>query len=390
MPKERQRRQISDTSISNSMKRVKRDPVSYYLSTGSTLLDLAVSDRYPGGVGGGRVTHLYGDNSTAKTLLLQEILGACQRMGGTAVLADAEWAFDYPRAELFGLKVGRWEEEEYQRDQIDGETKAFEAETEKSGCKERLKYYTKQLGACSGFLSRHPRTVEELFDVEIAGLIQAVDDGLLKPPIVLGVDSLSALSSNVERAADLDKGTYGMSRAKAYSAGFRKYLGDMATHGVTMVAIDQTRENVGISFGDKKTTSGGKAMGFYATTRILLTSGGYIEKTEGIKTGVQIKFLVKKNKLAAPFRNGIIRIVFDLGVDDVASNLEWLKECKIDGKLDCNGSWWSWDGKSLGQGLDKSTLKIESEDLMEALEQEVTRVWRKVYAPSVGRKKRHG
>jgi len=367
-----------------TLKREDLPPVSYYLSTGSTLLDLAISDRLPGGAGGGRITHIYGDNSTAKTLLIQEVMGAAQREGGTVILCDAEWAFDYGRAHLFGLDVGKWASESYQDEQTEKESKASDDK------KKRMKFYQEQLAECDGFLCRHPESVESLFDCEIMGLVDAVKAGVLKPPIILAVDSLSALASIVENEDDLDTATYGITRAKMFSAGFRKYIKHLAKYKIAVVAVDQTRMDVGSPVKNKRTTSGGRSMGFYCSTGVLLSHVGYLSNKHEVKTGVKIKFIVKKNKIAAPFREGILDILFDVGVDDVTANLEWLAGQKeVDSKLEQSGAWYSWGEMKLGQGLDSAVRMVEREDMEEDVEQEVKRVWEVIYSPS-GRKKRHG
>ena len=345
-------------SLADDLRREDLPPCRYYLSTGSTLLDLAISGRYPGGVGSGRVTQIYGDTSTAKTLLLQEILGSAQRLGGTAVFEDAEHTLDFHRAEnLFGLHVGAWVDDSVQ------------AEMSSGPLVDAAKVDPK-------FVYRTPVSIEQLYDDEIGGMLELIKGEHVLSPVAMGVDSLSALPSIKEIDSRLDDGTYGTSRAKMFSQAFRKYVHPMAELNLTVVGIDQTRENIGVAFGDKTTTSGGKAMGFYASTRVLLKHTDYIKNKHKQVVGVKIRFTIKKNKIAPPFRNGFIHILFDYGIDDVTANLEWLKDNPIEGcPLNVKGAWWNWGDKRMGQGPDAAVKFVEDEGMEKAVEQEVARVW---------------
>ncbi len=358
--------------IADNLKRVDEPPCKYYISTGSTLLDLAVSGRYPGGIGSGRITQIYGDNSTAKKALVCEILGAAQRMGGHAIMEDAETTLDFGWiTKCFGLDTGPWRDDATREEHLDDDLK------------KAVKVFDK-------FTYRQPTSVSQLFDDEVGEVIKLKD---LNKPVVIGVDTMSAIPSEVELKDKLDDATYGVSRAKMYSSAYRKFVKPMANTDLTMIAIDQTREKLNASWGKKHTISGGKAIGYYASTRILLKHEKNLKNKHDQIIGIKIKFTIEKNKLAPPMREGIIRVIWDYGIDDVTANLEWLADTfKIAEELgegspfSQSGSWWSW-GDIKVQGLDTLVLKIEESAQEREVEREVARVWSALHKPSDRKRK---
>lgn len=359
----RERRKPEGGSASGSLRREGLPPCRYYYSTGSTLLDLAISGRHPGGVGSGRITQIYGDNSTAKTLMLQEILGSAQRAGALVVFEDAEHTLDFDRAErLFGLRTGAWGNPETQAEWLG---KSIKDVLEAHAVADQTD------GGVPPFVYRTPSYIEQLYDEEIGELLKRI-----ATPVAVGVDSFSALPSQVELEANLADNTYGTSRAKMFSAAFRKYVHPMAERDLTVVGIDQTREKIGVAFGDKDAVSGGKAINFYASTRIKLAYTGKIKNRHDQAIGIRVKASIKKNKIWRPFCEAPIRILFDYGVDDIRANLEWLKEQKADGiRLTGAGAWLKWDGESLGQGTEDAIAAVEERGLEGELAAEVARVW---------------
>jgi len=378
---ERRRRPPTEPTVAESLVRVKPpDQCKYYLSMGSTLLDLAVSDRRPGGVGSGRTTQIIGDNSTAKSAILKEILGAAQRLGGYAVEEDAEYTPDFARAALFGLDVGIWADEVVIAVNVD-------------------RPVVEAVKADPHYCYRNPTSVEGVWDEEIGPLallvggLKVVKDKKgkdkrvkaefkLTGPLAVGVDTFTALPSLAEQDESLDKGSYRMERAKRMSAGFRKWLRTVAENDVTGGAVDHIRDAVGVVFGPQWTTSGGKAMQQYASTRIFLATSGSIKNARETEIGVWIRAKVVKNKIAPPHREVRFAVLFDYGIDDVRSNLEWLKEnAGADGKLGQAGAWFSWGEAKLGQGLEGAISGVEDGGLEAEVEAEVERVWRVVHTP---------
>jgi recombination protein RecA len=344
------------------------------------LLDLAVSDRRPGGVGSGRVVQIIGDNSTAKSVVLKEILGSAQRQGGYAAELDAEYTPDFARAALFGLDVGAWADDAVQ---IDGVALPME----------------KAAQVDARYCYRNPQSIEDTFDSEIgplalmtegrlpdgtdkkSGEIKFKEAGFSLPrPLVVGVDTFTALPSLAEESRGLDEGSYNMERAKSMSGGFRKWLKHLGRTDTTVVAVDHIRKKLGVVFGPDWTTSGGLAMQQYASTRIFLAHAGAIKNKNDIEIGIWVRAKCVKNKLAPPFREVRFAVLFDYGVDDIRSNLEWLKEQKVDSKLKLNGAWYAWGEERLGNGLEAAIAGVEQMGIEQDIEDEVVRVWRDVYA----------
>jgi recombination protein RecA len=343
----------------------KEAAVAHFLSTGCTLLDLAIADRLPGGIPAGRITQIYGDESTAKTVIGAEAAGSAQRQGGACSVKDVEGTWDAPRMNMIhGIIYDKqWE---YSR----------------------------------------PTSIENLFDDHLTKAVDFSAKHRGKPSACL-VDSLSALGSEAELKAKMTDATMGTSRAKQLSLAFRKHLSILIDTLMGTIFIDQTRTNVGVSFGEQSTVSGGSALKFYASVRIKLTHLERLTNSHGRIVGIKVGFFIRKNKVAAPFREGHFRLLFDYGIDDVSTNLEWLHECdpeqtapkKDEPKASTVGmsarekevakeaakeakKRRAWVFKDLkGQGLDDLARKVEDAGREKELRDEVERVWRVVYSP---------
>jgi recombination protein RecA len=320
-------------------------PVTDYLSTGCTLLDLAIADRLPGGFGCGRISHIWGPESSAKSVLVAEPLGAVQRKGGRAYLVDSEGTFDFGRAHLFG---------------VDGN--ALE--------------YTDNLG-------ENEITVEYLFNnVFSVAEKDALENGI---PSAVGIDSMSAIPSDKEAEEDTEKSGYGTGRAQLMSLGFRKHIGALSRSNVSLIFIDQARENL-TGMGKKYVFSGGQALRFYASTRVYVEKKGNILNRHKRIVGVEVYFRVEKNKIAPPFREGTFCLLFDYGIDNIQTNLKWLKE--NDPNISAKSSWFEVPGVSKKfQTIDAAIEYVEKNQLEDELDDAVYSVWRELYEP-VERKRR--
>jgi recombination protein RecA len=303
-------------------------PIPGFLSSGSTLIDLAISDRVPGGFPIGRMSQIFGDFSTGKSLLAMEIARSIQDLGGKAVIAESEGAFNEARAEgIFGLALDD--------------------------------------------LVVPVHTVEVLFGEIIPSL--AEESSKADKPVCLIVDSLTALYSALEDLKDINKREFS-AKARQLSRGLEKIVSLCSQSGLTIIFVDQVRENIGASaFGKKTKPSGGRALPFYVHTRIELKHVGRIKTGENI-TGVEIECEVVKNRVAPPFRKVRARVLFDYGLDDIGSNLKWLKDHKdkMFGKYD---------------QLPAAIKRVEQENLELDLMKQVQTVWRQVHAPLDRKKK---
>ena len=328
--------------ISKALKISELPPVSDYLSTGCTILDLSISDRLDGGFGVGRISHIWGKESTAKSILSLEPLGCSQRKGGTATLVDSEGTLDFDRAKnLFGVDTDKL-------NYISAEDEGIEE-----------------------------LTIEYLFDNIIYDCIKNSKKG---KPSALTVDSLSAITSGME----LDNNdAYGASRAKGMSAGFRKNIWALSKSNLSLIFVDQTRQKIGVTFGKKDTFSGGEALKFYASTRIQVSNFSKIKNKYDKVIGVMIAFEIDKNKIAPPFRSGKFRLLFDYGIDDIGTNLIWLKE--NDPLYTAKKGFYTFDDKAYR--FDTLVKYIEDNNLEEVLRKEVYRIWKIIY-PKLGRKRK--
>ena len=338
-------------AIGAGLKSVDMLPVTDYLSTGCTILDLAVADKLPGGFACGRITHVYGAESTGKTVLACEPLGAAQRKGGLAIFDDIEGTFDEDRASrIYGLN------------------------TEKN------------------FVYTQSDTIEDMFDhvIRSACVSRKKLDDDNHAPWAIGIDSLSALTCMKEAEIDLKDATYGTNRAKMMSTAFRKYIGGINRQNIALIFVDQTRAQVGSPNPNAETTSGGRALKFYASTRVLLSLGKQIPEKGDVEVGQWFNFFVSKNKVAPPHRRGRFAVLYDYGIDDTWTNLEWLKDSYEKGeKLAIvseagGGGWCTYHpegGKEIkAQGMGALAIKVEEAGLQKELVSMVEKRWREVYA----------
>jgi recombination protein RecA len=318
----------------------KLPPVKEWLSTGCTVLDLAIANQLPGGIPIGRVVHVFGGGSTAKTVLGVTILGYAQRNEKIAYFWDVEHTLDQEFAKLFGLN-----------------------------CEEEKTF---KLG--------HPENIEELFDGYINGVIYSnpqkkkIND---KPKVII-VDSLTALPTIAESKEEMKEGSFSLTRPKQMSKGFRKYIHPLAISNTSLICIDQTRDSINAMFGPKEVTSGGRALEFYSSVGIYLKHDSNIVNKHKVVTGIWLKFKVIKNKVSVPFREGRFKISFDYGLDNISSNLYFLTFHQLGEKQARDKtSKLNLFGEERTQNL--WTKYIEENNKEEELKQEVWKVWNEVH-----------
>jgi len=341
-----------------------------WLSTGCTVLDLSLSGKLPGGFPAGRVSQIYGQTSTGKSVMVQEPLGSAQRQGGKAFFADSEFSLDIDRAmAIHGISVdpNRWN------------------------------YFC-------------PKSAEQLFDVYIESILNGRDsfpeseikvlkkngiydllpDGPLPqhgPPCAVAVDSLSALSDEAEIDHKLADPMARATKAKVLSRAFRKYTYPVSRKNLALIMVDQVRFKPD-ALGNPETTSGGQAPGFYSSVRLRLSEAGgredkaerWIKDTRGRIIGERFGFFVKKNKVAMPFEKGYYRYLFGYGVDDIGTSLEWLRPMgESDPANELKKKFWTGSHFSLGgkkvNGIDNAIKMVEGEGFEVELTKAVQEVW---------------
>lgn len=304
------------------------------ISTGSTLLDLAISGGRVrgGGLPGGIFVEIFGPSGSGKTVLLSEIAGDIQRKGGEVTFHDPEARLNKQFAKMFGLELKKGD---YHR----------------------------------------PNTVPQVFKA-----VRKWEPGG-KDDVIHGVmaDSLAALSTAQEMNKD-EGDKMGMRRAKEFSEELRKTCRILAQKNYLMVCSNQVRENVDPMSYQKYNSPGGLAIGFYSSLR-LRTSFSREKNVKKEKkfhgkdvtriVGVNIEVEVFKNSIWKPLHTAPVTIIFDYGVDDIRQNLKFVKTYS-------SKSTYMLGGDSLGVSLEDAIRKVEDEGREEELRQEVILLWNKL------------
>jgi RecA/RadA recombinase len=300
------------------------------ISTGSTLLDLAISGgRFSeGGIPGGIMVEISGLPASGKTTLLCEIAGNVQRQGGKIMFRDPEARLNKQYAKMFGLDI------------------------------EGMDYDI-------------PSTVTEVFEPIRKWNPEPSD-------VIHGIfaDSLAALSTQWEEDG---KDQYGMRRAKEFSEQCRLTCRYLAQKGFLMVCSNQLRQNADAGmFGQKYKTPGGEAIGFYSSLRLRCINPSKIKvkkKVEGKEisrvVGVQTEIEVFKSSVDTPFRTAPLTIIFDYGIDTIRDNLQFIKD-------HTNTTVYTLEGQVLDRSMEKAIQIVEENGLEDKLKQEVINLWRSI------------
>lgn len=280
------------------------------IPSGSLLLDEAL------GVGGypkGRIIEIYGPESSGKTTLALHAIAECQKQGGRAAFIDAEHAIDPVYAKNLGVNIDE-------------------------------------------LILSQPDNGEEA--LEIAEML--TNSGAIS---LIIVDSVAALVPQQEIDGEMGDNSVGL-QARLMSKAMRKLAGVLNKNDCTIIFINQLREKVGVMYGNPETTSGGRALKFYASIRL------DIRRTEAIKTGSDVtgntvRVKVVKNKVSPPFKQCEIDIIYGEGISKDAEILDRAVELGIIKK---SGAWYEYEGNKIGQGRDaaKEYIKV-NEDVKEAL-----------------------
>ena len=294
-----------------------------FISTGATMLDVAISNRPHGGIAVGRITELTGLEGSGKSLIGAQLIANTQKRGGVGVLIDTETAVNPEFYKAVGIDTNK------------------------------LVYV-------------HLQTVEEIFDA-ITNIIEKVRSGKDKNKLVtIVVDSVAAASTKKEMEADFGKDGYATDKAIIISKAMRKITGLLGRERIALVFTNQLRQKLNaMAFSDPWTTSGGKAIAFHASTRLRLNLMGKISNSSGDVIGVKVKANVVKNRLGPPHRTAEFEIYFNRGIDDLGAWLKVMKELKL---VKQAGAWYTYEDPTTGE-----EEKFQSKDFADFLEKDPAR-----------------
>ncbi len=383
-------------SISESLSTEGRESeeITGYLNIGSTLLNLGISGKSNGGIPYGRVVSFHGQPSTGKSIMCKTIMGDAIRKGGTAIMCDIEGSFDFDRAkDVFGCDVGDYVDDAFLADMISKEKEAQNKPKNKSAAIKAM--IASNIKANStNFACFSPETVESLWDDYIDTVLVGIEKGEISSPVVMCVDSITAITSAAELKRKMEEGTFGGEKNKKMSEGFRKYIKRLNSAQLTIVFVDQVRANLS-GMGKSVIAVGSKAAEFMASIRVNLTSGGKVnvKNIYGIETlaGIKVTAFTEKNKTYSPCQSVPYICLWDFGLDDVRCNIEFLlgdglKDSDVKQFIDAykpiisrSGSWYKWGEESMGQGIEDAISYVESNNLENALIEEVERIWNQMH-----------
>jgi len=276
------------------------------LSTGSLAIDLALG---VGGLPRGRIMEIYGPESSGKTTFCLSVIAEAQRQGGLAAFIDVEHALDPKYARIVGVNL-------------------------------------------DDLLVSQPDSGEDALNItETLIRSDAID--------VIVIDSVAALISKQELDGQMGDATVG-SQARLMSQAMRRLTAVVSKTKCVCLFTNQIREKIGVMFGNPETTSGGRALKFFASLRLDIRRKDQIKTPEGKVIGNRTKIKVVKNKVAPPFTECEFDIMYDEGISKTASIIDLGIEHKI---LEKKGAWIAYQGELVGQGRDaaKQTLKEKPE-----------------------------
>jgi recombination protein RecA len=293
--------------------------VKEWVGTGSTMLDLAISNRKYGGFPVGRVSEITGLEQSGKSLLAAHALLNTQKKGGLAVYIDTENAIATEYLSAIGLNL-------------------------------------------KDMLYIPLETVEDIFET-VDVIIDKVRSSDKDRLVTIVVDSIAGASTKTEMAADFDKDGYATAKALIISKAMRKITNLIGRERICLIITNQLRQKLNApAFSDPWTTPGGKGIPFHASVRLRLSSIGAIKaKKEGRDeiVGSRVKAKLVKNRCGPPLRECEYEVYFDSGIDDYSS---WLTVMKEHNLVSQSGAWYSWTDKRSGE-----VIKFQSKEFVEKI-----------------------
>ena len=312
--------QIKQNFGEGSLMRLGDDNVDHtiqIISTGSIGLDSALGI---GGLPRGRVVEIYGPESSGKTTLTLQVIAECQKTGGTAAFIDAEHALDPSYAQKIGVN-------------------------------------TEELWLAQ------PNSGEEALEItDMLVNSKAID--------LIVIDSVAALTPRAEIKGEMGQSHVGL-QARLMSQALRKLAAGIQKSNTMVIFINQIRMKIGIMFGSPETTTGGRALKFYASVRLDIRRIGAIKKGDEI-VGNQTRVKVVKNKVAPPFKLAEFEILYGHGISVEGEIIDLGVQ---NGLIQKSGSWYSYQGERIGQGKDNArNFLLENESISNELRDNIRKI----------------
>jgi len=284
------------------------------IPTGCLSLDIALG---VGGIPKGRVTEIYGPESSGKTTLCLHIIAEAQKMGGTAAFIDMEHALDPAYASRLGVDI-------------------------------------------DNLLISQPDMGEQALEITEALVRSGAVD-------IVVIDSVAALVPRSELEGDMGDATMGV-QARLMSQALRKLSGAIKQTNTAVIFTNQLRQKIGIMFGNPETTTGGMALKFYSSVRLDIRRIGQIKERDEV-VGNQTRVKVVKNKVAPPFKQVEFDIMYGQGISKMGELVDLGVKAGI---VDKSGAWYSHEGQRIGQGRENTKMFLrENPDLAKTIERSI-------------------
>ena len=297
------------------------------IPTGALSLDIALGI---GGVPRGRIIEVFGPESSGKTTLALHVIAEAQKAGGEAAFIDAEHALDPVYAKKLGVDI-------------------------------------------DNLIVSQPDTGEQALEITEA----LVRSGALD---VIVVDSVAALVPKAEIDGDMGDSHMGL-QARLMSQALRKLAGAINKSKTVLIFINQLREKIGVMFGNPETTTGGRALKFYASVRMDIRKVENI-KQDGEVVGNRVRVKVIKNKVAPPFREAEFDVLYGKGISKEGNILDMAVNLDI---IEKSGSWFSYNGERIGQGRENAKrYLIEHKEMLAEVDKKVRENFAKAFEQSLG------